>query len=171
MLEDNSVVGYVCKDCLDKFLAGQTNEKALEKLVTEAVEKGTTELKALRQKLTESEGKLVASENAVLDAQKITAQIKATQLTNGLVKNQPKTIPITEAVAILEKLDCLCRWLSIAHLECRGNVKQFVQLSTVCKGGLHRFMLIFCGESKPRTNLVQKVLASCLPFHPILRLI
>ncbi len=86
------------------------NEKALEKLVSEAVQKGNTELKVAHEKLTETEGKLFASEKALAEAigklaevQKTIEQLKTGQQT-ALVKDQPKTIPISEAVAILERL-------------------------------------------------------------------
>ena len=119
-----------CKSCFDKFPASDPacqdapsgiesmNEKDLEKLVTEAVEKGNVELKATREKLTETEGKLGIAEKALgeangklsdtesklVEAQKTAEQLKNVQQSNGLVKDQSKTMPITETVAVLEGL-------------------------------------------------------------------
>src|SRR3990170_6230711 len=119
-----------CKSCFDKFPVSDPasqdapsgiesmNEKDLEKLVTEAVEKGNAELKATREKLGETEGKLGVAEKALSDAtgkltdtesklaesQKTIEQLKNTQSSHGLVKDQPKTMPISEAVAVLEGL-------------------------------------------------------------------
>jgi len=119
-----------CKSCFDKFPASDPacqdapsgiesmNEKDLEKLVTEAVEKGNVELKATREKLTETEGKLGTAEKALTEAngkmtatesklgeaQKTIEQLKNAQPSNGLVKDQPKTMPISEVVGVLEGL-------------------------------------------------------------------
>ena len=119
-----------CKSCFDKFPASDPasqdapsgiesmNEKDLEKLVTEAVEKGNIELKATRGKLTETEGKLGIAEKALGEAngkltdtesklgeaQNTIEQLKNSQQSNGLVKDQPKTMPISEVVAVLEGL-------------------------------------------------------------------
>jgi hypothetical protein len=82
------------------------------------VEKGNVELKATREKLTETEGKLGASEKALLeektkleeaaskldDAQKLIEQLKTARPSSGLVKEQPKTLPISEAIIVLEGL-------------------------------------------------------------------
>src|SRR3989337_533046 len=69
-----------CKSCFDKFPAdvpasqdppsgiASMKEEDLQKLVTEAVEKGNVELKATREKLTETEGKLGTSEKALTEA-------------------------------------------------------------------------------------------------------
>src|SRR3990170_4554312 len=119
-----------CKSCFDRFPASDPacqdapsgmesmNEKDLEKLVTEAVEKGNVELKATREKLAETEGKLGIAEKALGEAkgklmdtesklgeaQKTVEQLKNAQQSNGLVKDQPKTMPISEVVAVLEGL-------------------------------------------------------------------
>jgi chromosome segregation ATPase len=93
-------------------------EEDLHKLVTEAVEKGNVELKATREKLTETEGKLGNSEKALteangkltgtesklVEAQKTIEQLRNTQSSSGLVKEQPKTLPISEAITVLEGL-------------------------------------------------------------------
>jgi hypothetical protein len=119
-----------CKSCFDRFPASDPacqdapsgiesmNEKDLEKLVTEAVEKGNVELKATREKLSVTEGKLGIAEKASTDAntklsdaesrlaetQKTIEQLKNSQPTNGLVKDQPKTMPVSEVVVVLEGL-------------------------------------------------------------------
>ena len=119
-----------CKSCFDRFPASDPacqnapsgiesmNEKDLEKLVTEAMEKGNVELKATREKLTETEGKLGTAERALTEAngkmtategklgeaQKTIEQLKNAQPSNGLVKDQPKTMPISEVVGVLEGL-------------------------------------------------------------------
>ena len=119
-----------CKSCFDKFPASDPacqdapsgiesmNEKDLEKLVTEAVEKGNVELKATREKLGETESKLGIAEKASTDAstklsdaenklteaQKTIEQLKNSQSMSGLFKDKPKTMPISEAVEILEGL-------------------------------------------------------------------
>lgn len=119
-----------CKSCFDRFPASDPgcqdapsgiesmNEKDLEKLVTEAVEKGNVELKATREKLGETEGKLGTAEKALGEAngklsdaegklgeaQKTVEQLKNAQTSNGLVKDQPKTMPISEVVVVLEGL-------------------------------------------------------------------
>jgi hypothetical protein len=119
-----------CKSCFDKFPADvpasqdtpsgikSMIEEDLQKLVTESVEKGNVELKATREKLTETEGKLGASEKALLeektkleeaaskldDAQKLIEQLKTARPSSGLVKEQPKTLPISEAIIVLEGL-------------------------------------------------------------------
>ena len=107
-----------CKSCFDKFPASDPacqdapsgiesmNEKDLEKLVTDAVEKGNVELKASREKLIETEGKLGIAEKALGEAngkltdtesklgeaQKTVEQLRNTQSSNGLIKDQPKTM-------------------------------------------------------------------------------
>ncbi len=104
-----------CKECFGKFPAGQEpqngKEKALEKLVTQAVEKGNSEIKTTREKLAETESKLATSEKTLIEAnrklseaEKSIEQSKAAQQANGLIKEQPKTITITEAIAVLERL-------------------------------------------------------------------
>jgi len=119
-----------CKSCFDKFPADapasqdapsgieSMKEEDLQKLVTEAVEKGNVELKATREKLTETEGKLGTSEKALLEektkladaesklaaAQKLIEQLKTAPSSSGLVKEQPKTLPISEAINVLEGL-------------------------------------------------------------------
>ncbi|MCJ7559978.1 hypothetical protein MUO79_05090 [Candidatus Bathyarchaeota archaeon] len=119
-----------CKSCFDKFPADvhasqdvpsgieSMKEEDLQKLVTEAVEKGNVELKATREKLAETEGKLGTAEKALTEAngklvdtgsklaeaQKTIEQLKKTQPSNGLVKEQPKTLPISEAITVLEGL-------------------------------------------------------------------
>jgi len=119
-----------CKSCFEKFPADlppsldapsgieSVNEKDLEKLVTEAVEKGNVELKATREKLGETESKLGIAEKASTDAstklsdaenklteaQKTIEQLKNSQSMSGLFKDKPKTMPISEAVEILEGL-------------------------------------------------------------------
>jgi len=119
-----------CRSCFDKFPAdvpasqdapsgiGSMKEENLQKLVTEAVEKGNAELKATREKLTETEGKLGTAEKALgetigkltdtertlAEAQKTIEQLKTPQSSSGLVKEQPKTLPISEAITVLEGL-------------------------------------------------------------------
>jgi hypothetical protein len=119
-----------CKSCFDKFPADvpasqdapsgieSMKEEDLKKLVTEAVEKGNVELKATREKLTETEGKLGTAEKALAeansklgdtgsklaDAQKTIEQLKTAQSSSGLVKEQPKTLSIGEAITVLEGL-------------------------------------------------------------------
>jgi predicted nuclease with TOPRIM domain len=92
-------------------------EEDLQKLVTEAVEKGNSELKATREKLTEIEGKLARAEKTLseangkltdtesklVEAQK-TIELKNSQSSSGLVKEQPTTLPISEAITVLEGL-------------------------------------------------------------------
>jgi len=104
-----------CKSCFDKFPAGgpasqeapsgiETMKEDLQKLVIDAVEKGNAELKVTREKLTETEGKLTETENKLAEAQKTIEQLKKPQSPSSLVKDQPKTMPISEAVAVLEGL-------------------------------------------------------------------
>jgi hypothetical protein len=119
-----------CKSCFDKFPASDPaspdapsgvesmKEEELQKLVAEAVEKGNVELKTTREKLTETEGKLGIAEKALseangkltdtesklAEAQKTVEQLKNAQSASGLVKEQPKTLPISEAIAVLEGL-------------------------------------------------------------------
>ena len=85
--------------------------KVLEKLVTDAVEKGNADLKATSTKLVETENKLVEAnsklieaEGKLAEAEKTVEQLKSTQTSNGLVKNPPKMLPVSEAVSILEGL-------------------------------------------------------------------
>ena len=119
-----------CKSCFDKFPAETSanqnapigferlNMKDFEKIVSEAVEKGSLELKTAREKLVETEGKLGVAEKSLTEANgklantesklaealKTTEQLKAAQPSSGLIKDLPKTIPITEAVCVLEGL-------------------------------------------------------------------
>ncbi len=119
-----------CKSCFDKFPASGSasqevpsgienmKEEDLQKLVTEAVEKGNAELKSIREKLvetegklgtvekalTEADGKLTETENKLAEAQKTIEQLTKSQSPSGLVKDQPKTMPISEVVAVLEGL-------------------------------------------------------------------
>jgi len=94
------------------------DSKGLEKLVTEAVQKGNAELKETRDKLVETEGKLgiaekalteaknklADTENKLVEAQKTIEQLKNVQPSGGLMQDPPKTMPIAEAVAVLEGL-------------------------------------------------------------------
>ena len=98
--------------------SGSEKPKDLEKLVTEAVERGNVELKATRDKLTETEnqldstekaieeanGKLAESENALAEAQKTIEELKKPQAASGLVKDPPKIMPVSEAIGVLEAL-------------------------------------------------------------------
>ena len=98
--------------------SGSEGPKDLEKLVTEAVERGNVELKATREKLTETEikldstekalaeasGKLAESENTLSEAQKTIEELKKPQAGSGLVKDPPKMMPVSEAIAVLEAL-------------------------------------------------------------------
>jgi hypothetical protein len=90
----------------------------LEKFVTEAVQKGNVELKETREKLVETEGKLGTVEKALTEAkdkladtesklteaQSTIEQLKKPQPSDGLVKDPPKTMPVAEAVVVLEGL-------------------------------------------------------------------
>jgi len=119
-----------CKSCFDKFPASSPasqealsgiesmKEEDLQKLVSEAVEKGNAELKSTREKLIETEGKLGTTEKGLTEAtsklteteyklteaHKTIEQLSKSQSSSGLVKDQPKTMPISEAVAVLEGL-------------------------------------------------------------------
>jgi len=119
-----------CKDCFDKFPADESasqgapsgiesmKEDDLRKLVTEAVEKGNLELKVTREKLSETIGKLGTSENGLseaktkltdtesklAEAQKTIEQLKNGQSSTSLFKEQPKTLLISEAITVLERL-------------------------------------------------------------------
>jgi len=95
-----------------------TETKGLEKLVTEAVQKGNIELKETREKLVETESKLDTAEKALIEAKdklvdtesKLTeAQSTIEQMKNAkprdeLVKNPPKNMPVAEAITVLEEL-------------------------------------------------------------------
>ncbi|MCW4045246.1 MAG: hypothetical protein NWE94_06995 [Candidatus Bathyarchaeota archaeon] len=65
----------------------ETNIQVIEKL----------EEKRLQEKLSDTEGKLA-------EAQKTIEQLTKPQSSSGLVKDQPKTMPISEVVAVLEGL-------------------------------------------------------------------
>jgi hypothetical protein len=85
--------------------------KVLEKLVTDAVEKGNADLKATSTKLVETENKLVEAnsklieaEGKLAEAEKTVEQLKGSQSSNGLVKDPPKMMQVSEAVSILEGL-------------------------------------------------------------------
>jgi hypothetical protein len=119
-----------CKSCFDKFPASDSAnqeaaieterlaERDLEKIVTDAIQKNNSELKTTREKLTESEGKLGLAEKALTEAngrvsdsegrlaeaQRTIEQLKTAQSHSGLVKDQPKTIPVAEALEILTGL-------------------------------------------------------------------
>jgi hypothetical protein len=108
-----------CKDCFSKVPAGsnsasehmQIDAAALEKIVTEAVQKVDTEFKRVKEKLVETEGKLGVTEKALSEtncklaaAQKMIEQLKSAQPSSGLIKDQPTTIAVAEAIAILERL-------------------------------------------------------------------
>jgi hypothetical protein len=119
-----------CKSCFDKFPADvpasqnaasgieNMKEEDLQKLVAEAVEKGNVELKATREKLIETDGKLGTTEKALIEAngklgdtgsklaeaQKLIEELKTVQSSSGLIKEQPKTLPVSEAITVLEGL-------------------------------------------------------------------
>jgi flagellin-like hook-associated protein FlgL len=92
--------------------------KSLEELVTEAVQKSNTELKETREKLIETEGKLGTAEKALTEAiEKLTdtegklteaqstiEQLKNSPPSDGLVKDPPRTMPVAEAIIVLERL-------------------------------------------------------------------
>jgi hypothetical protein len=90
----------------------------LEKLVTEAVQKSNTELKETREKLIETESKLGTAEKALTEAkdklaeteskfaeaQSTIEQLKNSPPSDGLVKDPPRTMPVAEAIIVLEGL-------------------------------------------------------------------
>src|SRR3990172_2737545 len=96
----------------------KTNEKDLGSLVAEAVERGNFELRTIREKLVETENKLSSSEKALIEANgkltgtetelsealKTIEQLENAQPSSGLVKDPPKTIPVSEVIAVLEGL-------------------------------------------------------------------
>jgi hypothetical protein len=61
----------------------------------------TDQTEALRKELSETETKLTETEGKLAEAQKTIEKLKPP---GGLVKDPPKTMPITEAVAVLEGL-------------------------------------------------------------------
>jgi len=95
-----------CKDCFERFPAGQ--EKQDESAVASGksvVEAADSELKLLRERFAQSEAKLVSSESALAEAQRVIEQLRAAQqCTSSLVRDQPVCIPVAEAVGILEGL-------------------------------------------------------------------
>jgi hypothetical protein len=119
-----------CKSCFDKFPAFDSanqdaaietermSERDLEKIVIDAIQKNNSELKTTLEKLTESEGKLGVAEKALTEAnnkvsnaegrlaeaQRTIEQLKTVQSHSGLVKDQPRTIPVVEALEILAGL-------------------------------------------------------------------
>ncbi|MCW4046576.1 MAG: hypothetical protein NWE99_03315 [Candidatus Bathyarchaeota archaeon] len=74
-------------------------EKALEKLVETEGKLGAAE-----KALTDVNARLVDTERKLAEAQKTIEQLKTAQPSDGLVKNPPKTMPVAEAIAILEEL-------------------------------------------------------------------
>jgi hypothetical protein len=114
----------ICQKCLDKASGGLESVdplvagRGLEKLIVEAVQKGNVELKATREKLVETEGKLGTAEKALTEikdkladterrlaeAQSTIEQLKNAQPSGRLVKDPPKSMPIAEAIMVLEGL-------------------------------------------------------------------
>jgi len=76
---------------------GKADSKIPEQLEADAVEKDQSELKSLSAKLAETEGKLAEALKTVEEFKTLTSLV-------CLVKDKPKTLPIEEAVAILEGL-------------------------------------------------------------------
>jgi hypothetical protein len=107
-----------CKDCFGKFPAGSSASEhvaidatALENAVPDAVQKVNAEFQAVKEKLAGTEGKLGIAEKALsetngrlAEAQKTIEQLRTAQPSSGLIKDQPETITIAEAIAILEHL-------------------------------------------------------------------
>ena len=75
----------------------ETNVQVLEKLTPQPVKEDSSEVKELTEKLTESEFKLA-------EAEKTIEQLRSKQVQVELANNQPKTITLTEAIAVLESL-------------------------------------------------------------------
>jgi len=76
---------------------GNEDSKVQEQLAANAVEKDNSELKAMGEKLAETEGRLA-------EALKTVEEFKGLNSLVCLVKDKPKTLPISEAVAILQGL-------------------------------------------------------------------
>jgi ElaB/YqjD/DUF883 family membrane-anchored ribosome-binding protein len=93
-------------------IAENVDAKSLEELVEEAFQKGNVELKEIREKLVETEGKLseanaelANAESRLAEAQSTIEQLRnAQQRSDELVTDPPKTMPVAEAIAVLEGL-------------------------------------------------------------------
>jgi ElaB/YqjD/DUF883 family membrane-anchored ribosome-binding protein len=79
-------------------------EKLAEKIAAIVVEKNAAEVKRLTEELDATKTKLSETEGKLAEAQRMVEQMKTASSGAGLVKDQPKTIPIAEAVSILEGL-------------------------------------------------------------------
>jgi hypothetical protein len=79
-------------------------EKVAEKVAAKIGEKNSLEIEGLKTKLLEAEGKLVATEGKLAEANRTVEQLK--QLVPGvdLLKNPPKLMPVSEAVKMVKEV-------------------------------------------------------------------
>ena len=75
----------------------ETSVHVMEKLAPQPAKDGSAEMKALTEKLAESEFRLA-------EAQKIIEHLRTTQAPIQLANKEPKTMAISEAIALLESL-------------------------------------------------------------------